>query len=174
MTEQLDIVQDQGRLAGAVISDCEQYRYRLWRQWAPGERVLWIMLNPSTADGLQDDPTIRRCMGFACQWGYGGINVVNLCAHRATRPAELLRAPDPMGPENHSYIATALDTDINDLVVCAWGAIDTRLYEYRDTVLGWIEVSRREHVYCLGTTRMGEPRHPLMLRKDTPLEVYEP
>lgn len=91
----------------AGISECGTYRYWLCREWSPGlDSLVWLMLNPSTADATQDDPTIRRCMGFARRWGYGGITVVNLYAYRATNPRDLLTAADPVGPENDRYCPT--------------------------------------------------------------------
>jgi hypothetical protein len=82
---------------GATLSDCGRYRYRLWRRWADGPTVLFVMLNPSTADADVDDPTIRRCIGFARSWGAGALEVVNLYAWRATQPAELKAAVGPVG-----------------------------------------------------------------------------
>src|SRR5262249_14212908 len=93
----------------AVISDCGRYRYSLTRRWgdAAEPRALFVMLNPSTADAEQDDPTIRRCIGFAKAWGMGSLEVVNLYALRATDPAALLSAPDPIGPKNDTMITSA-------------------------------------------------------------------
>src|SRR3954454_15761859 len=88
----------------AVISACGRYRYLLSRQVGPGLRTAtFIMLNPSTADATNDDPTIRRCIGFARQWGCGRLAVLNLFAVRATDPAEMKRADDPVGPENRDW-----------------------------------------------------------------------
>src|SRR5262245_19133112 len=89
----------------ALISPCGLYRYWLTRTWDNSlRRVCWVMLNPSTADAEQDDPTIRRCVGFARSWGAGGIIVVNLFAFRASDPKALLRAADPVGPDNDGHI----------------------------------------------------------------------
>jgi len=81
----------------AVLSDCGTYRYSLTRRWSPGPLLGWVMLNPSRADALVDDPTIRRCVGFARRWGFAGIVVRNLYALRATDPRELSRHPAPVG-----------------------------------------------------------------------------
>ena len=91
----------------AVISDCGKYRYRLTRKWGYGRPCGFIMLNPSTADALHDDPTIRRCVGFAKAWGCGALIVVNLFAVRATSPREMMRADDPVGPENKEHVQRA-------------------------------------------------------------------
>jgi hypothetical protein len=104
----------------AVISACDRYRYVLRRQVGPGARIAtFIMLNPSTADATQDDPTIRRCIGFARQWGCGQLVVLNLFAFRATDPVDLKRAADPVGPDNESWFRRILPSD--GPVVCGWG-----------------------------------------------------
>lgn len=83
----------------AVLSPCGRYRYELTRRWAPGPLVGWVMLNPSRADAHTDDPTVRRCVGFAHRWGYGGLIIRNLYALRATDPAALADHLDPVGPD---------------------------------------------------------------------------
>ena len=104
----------------AEISECGQYRYRLSRRWGPGLPTLFIMLNPSTADAEIDDPTIRRCMGFAKSWGRDGIEVVNLFAFQATSPKDMQTAADPVGPENEVHVEEAVAECFE--VICAWGA----------------------------------------------------
>ena len=106
-------------LRRAVLSECGSYRYALTREWADGKCVAWLMLNPSTADADIDDPTIRRCIGFARQWGYGRLVVVNLFALRATDPRVLVRNADPVGSKNDFYIAKAMKEAQE--VICAWG-----------------------------------------------------
>jgi hypothetical protein len=141
---------------GAELSDCGLYRYRLWRTWGSGERMAWIMLNPSTADALDDDPTIRRCMGFARREGYDGIEVINLYALRSTKPRHLFDHPDPEGPDNWSQWQLVLD-DVT-MVVAAWGAHATdRRLPGSQAFEAW---SIRDW-YCLGKTAYGLPRHPL-------------
>lgn len=148
---------------GASVSSCERYRYALWRDWSDlfgGGRVCWIMLNPSTADGEVDDPTIRRCMGFSKAWGYGGIIVLNLFAFRSTDPAGLIYTDDPIGPGNDAAIREALDSTLTDIVVCAWGANAPR--ERADAVLEIVrEMDMEPH--ALRLTKSGEPAHPLYL-----------
>src|SRR5882724_4976365 len=89
---------------GAVLSDCERYRYALWRRWAERPAVLFVGLNPSTADALQDDPTIRRCIRFAKAWGYGALYMGNLFAFRATDPRAMKAEADAVGPDNDGWL----------------------------------------------------------------------
>lgn len=146
----------------AVISACGTYRYLLTRTWDRDlPSVGFIMLNPSTADANEDDPTIRRCVGFAKSWGYGGIAVRNLYALRSTDPKALRSHPHAHGPDNYLYLEAAIN---DDLLVCAWGAnadpIDSR--GLVDALLGW-----GGQPHHLGLTKAGFPRHPLYLRGDT-------
>ena len=149
----------------AVISACGRYRYLLTRQVGPGLRTaVFVMLNPSTADATNDDPTIRRCIGFAQRWGCVRLAVLNLFAFRATDPADLKRAEEPIGPENRAWFERTL---IDDLaigpVVCGWGVHG----EHRGqevAVLGWLQAFGVRPV-ALGVTKDGHPRHPLYLPK---------
>lgn len=144
----------------AVISPCGQYRYLLRRVWDPALPVCtFIMLNPSKADGTIDDPTIRRCIGFARAWGYGGFVVVNLFAYRGTKPAELRRAWDPVGPANDRYIFEAALLS-GGPVVAAWGAGG----DYMGRAAAVRSMLPRLHALAL--TQSGQPRHPLYLRAD--------
>ena len=109
-------------IKSAEISPCGLYRYSLTRKWEAWKgTVNFIMLNPSTADAQEDDPTIRRCIGFAKAWGYGGIVVTNLFAYRATNPKELKKVDKPFGEHNHLYQLEAAVIS-SELTVCAWGA----------------------------------------------------
>ncbi len=149
----------------AAISRDRVYRYSLVRRWGDGDVVRWVMLNPSTASATEDDPTIRRCMGFARAWGYDGIVVHNLYALRATDPRALRTHPDPVGPVNDSYIA-----GWRVPTVCAWGAhADTGRAGRAGEVLALL---RRTDVtpMCLGRTKAGHPRHPLYLPAAATLE----
>jgi len=126
--------------------------------------ALFIMLNPSTADASLDDPTIRRCRGFAETWGCNGIQVVNLYAMRSTDPDALWNHPDPVGPENDQWLVSAAN-DAEE-IVCAWGADakQSRVLEVmRMLTFGGARLK------CLGTTKNGSPRHPLYVRGDQPL-----
>ncbi len=142
----------------AVISECGTYRYMLKRKWGPGKPVLFIMLNPSTADAFQDDPTIRRCMRFAASWGYGGILAGNLFAFRATNPKELQTASDPVGPENDDWLERLADEA--GIVVAAWGSHGS--YAGRDKQV----TAMFQDLHCLALTSGGQPRHPLYLKSD--------
>jgi len=177
--------------AGAVISDDGKYRYRLWREFGIREgrslfplrhfppahqdkRVLWIMLNPSTADATEDDPTIRKCMGFAALWEYGGIEVVNLYAFRTTKPGDLWgRDVRPIGPTNDRYIMEVLKQENVGKVVVAWGGAGRRRAARRKRdVLALVQFQNREPE-CLGITKEGDPFHPLMRPYKTPLEIFK-
>jgi hypothetical protein len=140
-----------------------EYRYRLWRIWDETlPRLAFIMLNPSTATAEQDDPTVQRCLSFACQWGYGSLTIVNLFAFRTSHPRLLTRVTDPIGPENDVYLRSVLPTA--DTVVAAWGTLGS--FQHRDQQA--LKLCPGP-VWCLGTTREGFPRHPLYLRRDTTL-----
>ena len=143
--------------AGANFSRCRRYRYTLWRRWDSARGLVMIIgLNPSTADARNNDPTIRRCIGFARDWGYGGLVVTNLFAFRATYPTDLKAAADPVGPRNDLWIrrmAGQVET-----IVAAWGNHGT-----------WLDRSTRirrmlaGRLRCIKLTAAGEPAHPLYL-----------
>jgi hypothetical protein len=150
----------------AIFDPTGAYRYSLTRLWEPSlPRLCFVMLNPSTADAERDDPTIRRCVGFA-RWGYGGLEVVNLYAFRATRPDALFRAPDPIGPENDRHIREAVARAA--LVVAAWGNHGAKGNR------GMATLPLLTEVYCLGMTALREPRHPLYTAKDARTIPYQP
>jgi hypothetical protein len=132
------------------------YRYSLWRRVGESrKRVLFVMLNPSTADAIVDDPTIRRCMGFARTWRFGELEVCNLFAYRTPCPSALLRAADPVGPSNDRALSRAVARA--DRVIAAWGVIGMR----STRALVVLEMLRGVRLECLGRTRDGAPRHPL-------------
>jgi len=162
--------------SGAIISDNKLYRYKLWREWTTGflqplktGTVVFIMLNPSTADGQQDDPTIRRCVNYTNDWGYGRVEIVNLFAYRSTDPRELLKVEDPVGPENNDYLKKAAYGAA--LIVCGWGSmgwIDDRAKRTKKMLQPF-----KHKTYCFGTTQGNHPKHPLYLSKDTQLELMK-
>ncbi|WP_262880425.1 DUF1643 domain-containing protein [Pseudomonas paralcaligenes] len=157
----------------AIISECGQYRYRLTRQaeqlFPMASSALFVMLNPSTADASLDDPTIRRCRGFARAWDCAGIVVANLYALRATNPADLWPHADPVGPENDQHLL-ALADDFGD-VVCAWGA-----HAKPERVERVVQILQGmgARLWCLGTNKDGSPRHPLYLPASQPLVPWLP
>ena len=158
---------------GAIISDDGLYRYRLWRELRPGapERIMtFIMLNPSIADASVDDPTIRRCMGFARREGCTRLDVVNLFAFRATKPSRLLEVGWPTGPENAIHIEGAIM--VSHLVVAAWGAWWDNQSPNRRPLRTRVEDIAEHHgktLYCLGETKKGAPRHPLYAPNTSPI-----
>lgn len=156
----------------AVISNDGLYRYRLTRRWSEGGRMAtFVMLNPSTADASVDDPTIIRCTGFAKREDCDGL-VVNLYGYRATKPAALRLATDPVGPDNVSYVRSALDDAhaSDSPIITAWGANSTS----KDTGVVSFYRPGELRLLCLGVTKDGHPRHPLYLRSDTPLDLWLP
>jgi hypothetical protein len=155
----------------AVISACGRYRYVLTRQVGPGERaVTFVMLNPSTADAMKDDHTIRKCIGFARRWKCAKLTVLNLFAFRATKPSDMKKASDPVGPENRAWFDRVLAAPGDGLVVCAWGVHGAHLGQDR-IVLGWLDrLGIRPH--ALAITKDGHPQHPLMLGYDAGLVPF--
>lgn len=152
----------------ALISPTGTHRYLLTRSWAMREpHTCFIMLNPSTADASVDDPTIRRCMGFARAWGSGSIAVVNLFAFRATNPKALRQERDPIGHENNMHIQLAVEDA--ERIVLAWGA-QGDLYD-RD--LEVLDLLKSYQLYTLGVTKAGHPKHPLYLKRDAELSPWE-
>lgn len=151
----------------AVFSPCGTFRYLLRRSWVenPKRFCIFIMLNPSSADENTDDPTVRRCIGFAKSWGYDGLYVGNVYAQRSTIPLRVWRHAH-VGPENYMYLHDMIIR--SDLVIAAWGTkanpaqIDEMLL-----CIGW----RKMH--CLGATKRGHPKHPLYLRADTTPQEFK-
>ena len=155
----------------ARLSDCGQYRYELIREWsisgsAPNAakegQVVFCLLNPSTADAVEDDPTIRRCVSFAQQWGYSRLVVVNLFAFRATDSGELSKCPNPLGEHNDGYILK--NAEEAALFVAGWGTKGVMLNRH-NTVLDMLRPNGVV-VHSLGENGDDTPKHPLYLRKN--------
>lgn len=158
----------------ATITFDDRYRYRLGRRWAAdGPIALFIMLNPSTADALADDPTIRRCVGFAKRWGCAAVEVVNLFGYRATHPTDLQRSNTEWGnrgPGNDQAVVAAMAevTAQFGYVIAAWGST----LEYDPAHIAAVRHVARTadelgvSLDCLGVTASGSPRHPLYLKGD--------
>lgn len=158
--------------SSATISLCGTYRYRLARAVAGGQlRVLFVGLNPSTADHQIDDPTVRRMMSFAALLGGGELQVGNLFAYRAVQPSELWRVGErvAIGPENDRHLASMAQGA--DIIVAAWGTSAERSPR-AGAVLKILKASSQRAVLCLGRTKEGWPRHPLYLPKTAQAEVY--
>ena len=152
---------------GAIFDLTQTYRYSLWRSWSDDPRIGFVMLNPNQADAELNDPTIRRCIGFAKTWGYGGLEVVNLFAYRAKTPKLLLQVDDPIGKDNDRYLVTL--SDRVETIVFAWGNWGS--LGGRDRTV--IQLLLHANPYCLGMTKTGQPCHPLYLRRDTELSKIE-
>jgi hypothetical protein len=144
--------------SGATFDAERRHRVRLWRQWAPGPRVLWVMLNPSTADETTLDPTVRRCVGFSRRWGFGGLYVGNLFTLVSSDPRALKTAAGRIGSNrltaNQELRAMA---HASAQVIFAWGqwrGAEIRAREVTALLADYVPV-------CLGVTKAGHPRHPL-------------
>jgi len=149
----------------ANFSSCRKYRYSLSRIWDKQKKfVLFIGLNPSTADEEMDDPTIRRCSGYAQKWGYGGFMMVNLFAYRTTLPSNLKKVKYPVGSENDKYIVKL--SKKADITVAAWGD-NGNLYSRDKQILSLVP-----NLMCLKINKSGQPAHPLYLKKDLKLTKF--
>ncbi len=165
-----------GWTGGAEISDCGTYRYSLSREWSDGEgTVLWIMLNPSTADSCLNDPTIRRCIGFSRAWGAKRLEVRNLFAYRATDPKAMIAAhasgvdvvgntSDVLFPNDRRILEAA---ERASRIICAWGAEPFAKHraKFIMRMLGHLKLE------CLGLTKNKDPKHPLYVKADAELIV---
>lgn len=152
---------------GAKFSDDREYRYRLWRAWDFNKpAIAFIMLNPSTADEVELDPTCRRCREYAKRWGYGRLEVGNIFALRSSEPEDLYDHQAPIGPKNDEYLKKICDEV--SMVVVAWGShgsLDNRgreVYEMLDVTL-----------YALDTIKSGHPVHPLYQPANIEPQLFE-
>jgi hypothetical protein len=154
----------------AVFSTDRRYRYALIRSWHPGLKpLLFIGLNPSTANEITDDPTIARLTHRAYLSGYGSLMVANLFALVSSEPSRLLSEQDPVGPDTDAYLGEMVRCA--GMVLVAWGSftgvrqlMNKRIDEIRKLV---------QEPYCLGTTKDGFPKHPLYISYKVPFEPYE-
>jgi len=154
--------------SSAWMSSCGLYSYQLSRVWGDGALACFVMLNPSVADAAFDDPTIRRCRNFAKREDCGGMIVVNLFAWRATDPAALASAVDPVGPENDAALREAVSRGraSGGPVIAAWGG--HRMARDRTAAVADICAD----MLCLGLTKAGAPRHPLSVAGDAVLRPF--
>ncbi|WP_237265286.1 DUF1643 domain-containing protein [Thermoplasma sp. Kam2015] len=158
MTAMKTMVLDVGfpQASGAEFSPDGRYRYTLWRIWDPKKPVvLFLLLNPSTADEFRLDPTLTRCRNYAKKWGYGGMLVGNIFALRSTDPRDLYRAEDPVGPENDRKILEMIGKA--ETTVVGWGS-HGKLMGRGEAVLRMVP-----HPFALGLNSDGTPKHPLYL-----------
>lgn len=149
--------------SGALFScDPENlYRYRLWRRWGLGSKsIAFILLNPSTADETKDDPTVRRCIGYAKKWGYDGLEVLNIFALRSTDPAGLRQVVDAVGPENNEWLLKVAAK--SEKVICGWGMHG--VLDGRGAAVA--KLLESIPLYALHLTDSGHPGHPLYLSGD--------
>jgi len=154
-------------IAASAFSPDRKYRYALWRIWDERKPIcMFIGLNPSTADENFDDPTIKRCKSYSGGWGYGGLCMANLFAYRSSNPRDLCSYREPIGSENDTWLTYL--AAYSGIVVASWG--------------NWGELLKRSEavrklipgLYCLGTTKRGQPKHPLYLPGEAKIERYMP
>lgn len=162
--------------SGATFSVCRRYRYRLWRSWGDREnRVVFVGINPSSANEVDNDHTITKCLGFGGLWGFGAIDMVNPFAFVSTDQRGLLDATDPIGPENDRLLADVFAGATR--VVWAWGQGKTvavrKLLKDRLDSASWraLVAGIRCETGTFGITDEGYPRHPLMLPYTTGFQV---
>lgn len=153
----------------AVYSPCERYRYLLTRTWdAAGQNALFVMLNPSTATEVQNDPTVERCERRARALGFGAFRVANIFAWRATDPRAMRAAADPVGPLNDDAIVDSVGWA--DRVVCAWGNHGDHLG--RGMAVADLLRATGAPLFHLGLTQTGHPKHPLYIGYDRQPEPW--
>ncbi|OUS35879.1 hypothetical protein A9Q94_11185 [Rhodobacterales bacterium 56_14_T64] len=154
----------------AVYSDCEAYRYSLTRIWdSSGPKVMFVMLNPSTATEVQNDPTIERCERRARLLGFGGVRATNIFAYRATDPRDMRAATDPAGPDNEATILEGLDWA--DQVVCAWGT--NGAHRNQGPRIEALLRARGQMLHQLGLSKAGHPKHPLYIAYSQAPQIWE-
>lgn len=153
----------------AVYSDCERYRYSLTRVWdAGGRKALFVMLNPSTATEVQNDPTVERCERRARTLGFGAFCVTNIFAWRDTDPRKMRAAADPIGPENDAAILQGADWA--DDIIAAWGTHGAHLD--RGAQVEQILRQAGHELYHLGLSKAGHPKHPLYISYSQQPELW--
>lgn len=152
----------------ATYSDCERYRYALTRVWGDGQRVLFVMLNPSTATEIQNDPTVERCERRSRALGFGAFRVCNIFAYRATDPRDMRAQDDPVGPLNDTAILEGIDWA--DEVVAAWGTHGEHLG--RGPKVEALLRGAGAMPKHLGLSKAGHPKHPLYIGYSVQPEVW--
>jgi hypothetical protein len=160
---------------GAHLSDCGTYWYRLWREWDKSRPTLvFLMLNPSTADHRVDDPTVTRCLARAVANNFGRLEVANLFPLRATNPDELLTHPDPLGPRNPANGAILDVVDRASMVICAWGSHKATAARAADVMQLLRITGMHARLFHLGLNQDGSPTHPLYIAANTQPNSFRP
>lgn len=155
----------------AIYSDCERYRYSLTRVWdTDGKRAHFVMLNPSTATEVQNDPTVERCERRARTLGFGAFRVTNIFAWRDTDPRAMRAAADPVGPANDAAILDGADWA--DQTIAAWGTHGAHLD--RGPQIEHLLRQSGKPIYHLGLSKAGHPKHPLYLPYSQQPELWLP
>ncbi len=158
--------------SGATISEDGRFRTRLWRIWSEAPRVLWVMLNPSTADAIKPDPTLDTIIDFTQRWGFGGVEIVNLYDFRTPSPKVLREAGYPQSHDNEAVLRALMQTITNDcgivVIACGAHAQPNRLHNF-----WWDSQLLGVPLYHLGRNKNGSPKHPLYLKRDTKRELFE-
>jgi hypothetical protein len=153
-----------------VFSPCRKYRYRLEHDWrdmlSAGKSIMWIGLNPSTADENDLDPTLRRIRGFSTDWGFDSFIMTNLFAYRATKRADMLRYSHPIGPDNDRILQECAES--SQIIITAWGNDGSHMGRDRHV----LSLLPRKKVFCLGRNGDGTPCHPLYLAGSTKRERF--
>jgi hypothetical protein len=158
---------------GAEFSPCGLYRYLLWRTWdSTRPQLCFVMLNPSTADAEKNDPTVHRCQTRAESMGFGGLQVLNVFAFRATDPKVMKAAADPIGRNNDGYLIRAANSAKAGAaqIVAGWGHHAQHWRRDKNVLL--LFKAAGVDLYCLGTTKDGHPRHPLYVGYDVKPTIY--
>jgi hypothetical protein len=152
----------------AQFDRTRRYRFSLHRVWRPElQLATFVMLNPSTADHLKNDPTITRCINLARFWGFGGINVVNLFAYRTSSPAHLREIANPVGKENDRHIESNAFNAAK--VILGWGNHGSWLARNEEV----LELLSDFDLWCIGSNKSGHPKHPLYSATNAVLQKFE-
>ena len=158
--------------SGAIFSDCKKYRYKLWRTWDESKpKLYFILMNPSTADEINNDPTIERQCRRANYLGFGGVVVLNCGAIRETDSKKAWVDKDPIGPDNLETIEREVRANPTAEFVAAWGRPAHQAGVAKEVLS--IFRATRTALKCLGTNNDGSPKHPLYVGYEQPLIEYE-
>lgn len=150
-----------------IFSPCRKWRYTLWRLWDPAKPYMMVVgLNPSTADEVQNDPTVWRCISFARDWGFGALCMANAFAYRATQPADMKAFPEPVGAENDRLLLEMAGGA--GMVLAAWGTHGNHRNRDCELMAGPLApAAAAGKLMALGVTKDGHPKHPLYIKAST-------